>query len=325
MGLPRSRVRDAARRRRGGWTGGCCCRASAGLLDAARAGCTRYLSLAPNLRCERLPPVGGHGPLASWMADARRRPRSPRGRWTALGKSKASLILGFSWPLARQALRSPQALPEGRQLAQQLRPTAATPLRPRRRSRRLASPLNQASGSVPLPRAAARRPRDSENGRPRPPEQRRGAARARPDSVLDPSHENAIVVREKQKEADVCLDLPAPAPPCLISRRHASLRRDGASWFVADLGSLSGVSVNDARLHQERQIRGGRRRALWGRRRGSSVANARRTCSVRRRSSLLKTPSAKKRRVEPPTNHALDASNAACSAALAARQSERRA
>ena len=37
-----------------------------------------------------------------------------------------------------------------------------------------------------------------------------------------------------------------------------------------------------------------------------------------KRSPLLKTPAAKKRRVEPPVNHALDASNAACSAALAA-------
>ena len=40
--------------------------------------------------------------------------------------------------------------------------------------------------------------------------------------------------------------------------------------------------------------------------------------SAKRRSSLLKTPSAKKRRVEPSTNHALDASNAACAAALSA-------
>ena len=78
--------------------------------------------------------------------------------------------------------------------------------------------------------------------------QNRDAAPRVPAQIaLDPSNENAMVVGRSRKEADVCLDLPAPAPPCLISRRHARLRRDGASWFVADLGSLNGVAVNDAR------------------------------------------------------------------------------
>ena len=81
---------------------------------------------------------------------------------------------------------------------------------------------------------------------------RDAAPRVPAQIVLDA--ENAMVVGRSRKEADVCLDLPAPAPPCLISRRHARLRRDGASWFVADLGSLNGVSVNDARLHQERKL-----------------------------------------------------------------------
>ena len=137
--------------------------------------------------------------------------------------------------------------PEGRQLAQQLRPTAST------------TAAFKAPGAKGRIAPKQDRSRDSS-----------GAARARmavlvlqnrdaaprvPAQIaLDPSDENAIVVGRSRKEADVCLDLPAPAPPCLISRRHARLRRDGASWFVSDLGSLNGVAVNDARLHQERKL-----------------------------------------------------------------------
>lgn len=150
--------------------------------------------------------------------------------------------------------------------------------------------------------------------------QNRDAAPRVPAQIaLDPSNENSIVVGRSRKEADVCLDLPAPAPPCLISRRHARLRRDGASWFVADLGSLNGVAVNDARLHQERKLVEGdvvRFGGAGGEELGGECATY--VFSAKRRSSLLKTPSAKKRRVEPPVNHALDASNAACAAALAA-------
>ena len=145
---------------------------------------------------------------------------------------------------------------------------------------------------------------------------RDAAPRVPAQIVLDA--ENAMVVGRSRKEADVCLDLPAPAPPCLISRRHARLRRDGA-WFVADLGSLNGVSVNDARLHQERKLVEGdvvRFGGAGGEELGGECATY--VFSAKRRSSMLKTPNPKKRRVEPPANHALDASNAACSAALAA-------
>ena len=202
--------------------------------------------------------------------------------------------------------------PEGRQLAQQLRPTAST------------TAAFKAPGAKGRIAPKQDRSRDSS-----------GAARARmavlvlqnrdaaprvPAQIaLDPSDENAIVVGRSRKEADVCLDLPAPAPPCLISRRHARLRRDGASWFVADLGSLNGVAVNDARIHQERKLVEGdvvRFGGAGGEELGGECATY--VFSAKRRSSLLKTPAPKKRRVEPPTNHALDASNAACSAALAA-------
>ena len=118
---------------------------------------------------------------------------------------------------------------------------------------------------------------------------RDAAPRVPAQIVLDA--ENAMVVGRSRKEADVCLDLPAPAPPCLISRRHARLRRDGASWFVADLGSLNGVSVNDARLHQERKLVEGdvvRFGGAGGEELGGECATY--VFSAKRRSSLLRRP-----------------------------------
>ena len=87
--------------------------------------------------------------------------------------------------------------------------------------------------------------------------QNREAALKVPSQILLDGEAENVVVGRSRKEADVCLDLPAPAPPCLISRRHARLRRDGACWFVADLGSLNGVAVNDARLDKEQQLNEG--------------------------------------------------------------------
>ena len=84
-------------------------------------------------------------------------------------------------------------------------------------------------------------------------------------------------------------------PPCLISGRHARLRRDGASWFVSDLGSLNGVAVNDARLHQERKLVEGdvvRFGGAGGEELGGECATTR--FSAKRRSSLLKTPAPKR-------------------------------
>ena len=48
------------------------------------------------------------------------------------------------------------------------------------------------------------------------------------------------------------------------------------------------------------------------------MGNARRTCSGEEKVVAAEDAVSKKRRVEPPTNHALDASNAACAAALSA-------
>jgi hypothetical protein len=46
----------------------------------------------------------------------------------------------------------------------------------------------------------------------------------------------------RSRECDVVLDDPN------VSRRHAELRRDGAGWSVADLGSTNGVKVNGRRV-----------------------------------------------------------------------------
>ena len=155
--------------------------------------------------------------------------------------------------------------------------------------------------------------------------QNREAAPKVPAQItLDGEAENAVVVGRSRKEADVCLDLPAPAPPCLISRRHARLRRDGESWFVADLGSLNGVAVNDARLDKEQQLNEGdvvRFGGAGGEELGGECATY--VFSAKRRSSMLKTPAPKKRRFDtadkvPEKNDALEASTAACGAARAA-------
>jgi FHA domain-containing protein len=49
----------------------------------------------------------------------------------------------------------------------------------------------------------------------------------------------------RSRECDVTLD------DANVSRRHAELRREGASWVVADLGSTNGVKVNGRRVSQQ--------------------------------------------------------------------------
>jgi hypothetical protein len=50
------------------------------------------------------------------------------------------------------------------------------------------------------------------------------------------------VVIGRSRDCDVTLDDPN------VSRRHAELRREGATWVVADLGSTNGVKVNGHRV-----------------------------------------------------------------------------
>jgi hypothetical protein len=48
----------------------------------------------------------------------------------------------------------------------------------------------------------------------------------------------------RSRDCDVTLD------DANVSRRHAELRREGAAWVVADLGSTNGVKVNGHRVHE---------------------------------------------------------------------------
>jgi hypothetical protein len=50
------------------------------------------------------------------------------------------------------------------------------------------------------------------------------------------------VLLGRSRECDIVIDDPN------VSRRHAELRREGASWTVADLGSTNGVKVNGRRV-----------------------------------------------------------------------------
>jgi len=60
------------------------------------------------------------------------------------------------------------------------------------------------------------------------------------------------VLLGRSRECDLVLDDPN------VSRRHAELRRDGASWEIVDLGSTNGVKVNGRRTDRERLEAGDR-------------------------------------------------------------------
>ena len=49
----------------------------------------------------------------------------------------------------------------------------------------------------------------------------------------------------RSRDCDITLD------DANVSRRHAEVRREGASWVVADLGSTNGVKVNGRRVHEQ--------------------------------------------------------------------------
>ena len=53
-------------------------------------------------------------------------------------------------------------------------------------------------------------------------------------------------------------------PEECVSRRHAELRRDGARWFVRDLGSSNGTRVNGLRVSEDIEVRPGDRLSLGG-------------------------------------------------------------
>jgi len=57
----------------------------------------------------------------------------------------------------------------------------------------------------------------------------------------------------RSRSCDVVLD------DANVSRRHAEVRPRGGGWFVADLGSTNGVSVNGVRVEQARKLEPGDR------------------------------------------------------------------
>ncbi|HYP47618.1 MAG TPA: DUF3662 and FHA domain-containing protein [Thermoleophilaceae bacterium] len=52
------------------------------------------------------------------------------------------------------------------------------------------------------------------------------------------------VVLGRSRECDIVVDDPN------VSRRHAELRREGAGWAIADLGSTNGIKVNGRRVSE---------------------------------------------------------------------------
>jgi hypothetical protein len=53
------------------------------------------------------------------------------------------------------------------------------------------------------------------------------------------------VVIGRSRDCDITLD------DANVSRRHAEVRREGANWVVADLGSTNGVKVNGHRVNEQ--------------------------------------------------------------------------
>ena len=67
----------------------------------------------------------------------------------------------------------------------------------------------------------------------------RSACKTVPECVdLDGVGSDAVVVGRSRKDADVCLDLPPPAPACLVSRRRA--RRGNQPGRLSTFGSQPG-------------------------------------------------------------------------------------
>jgi FHA domain/Domain of unknown function (DUF1707) len=71
-----------------------------------------------------------------------------------------------------------------------------------------------------------------------------------------PAEYNAGVTLGRSRECD-CV-VPEPS----VSRRHASLRRDGERWLLRDLGSRNGTRVNGLRVLEETEVRPGDRVSL---------------------------------------------------------------
>jgi hypothetical protein len=86
----------------------------------------------------------------------------------------------------------------------------------------------------------------------------RTGARRRPKALLVVSGRRLLVPPRggaigRSRDCDIVLE------DSSISRRHAELRPEGASWTIEDLGSTNGVRVNGLTVHGAHQLRSGDR------------------------------------------------------------------
>ena len=59
-----------------------------------------------------------------------------------------------------------------------------------------------------------------------------------------------VVIGRSRKNATVVVDPPPPAPPNVISRKHASIVYEAPHWVLYDNESLNGVFLNGAKTEQ---------------------------------------------------------------------------
>ena len=65
---------------------------------------------------------------------------------------------------------------------------------------------------------------------------------------IDLTEGDEYVLGRSRKGCAVVLNLAPPAPPSVISRKHARVYSRASRWYIEDLGSLNGLFVNDEQL-----------------------------------------------------------------------------
>jgi FHA domain/Domain of unknown function (DUF1707) len=73
-----------------------------------------------------------------------------------------------------------------------------------------------------------------------------------------PSATDIPVILGRARDCDCVIAEPS------VSRRHASLRREGDRWLLCDLGSRNGTRVNGMRVLEETEVRPGDRVSFGG-------------------------------------------------------------
>ena len=76
---------------------------------------------------------------------------------------------------------------------------------------------------------------------------------------IDLTEGDEYVLGRSRKGCAVVLNLAPPAPPSVISRKHARVYSRASRWYIEDLGSLNGLFVNDEQLapSEPKEIRQG--------------------------------------------------------------------